>query len=375
MALSLRALLDDRSPARPARPRRRDVAIALGCATLIALEGVARSGLAHRALDVLMALAVAAALVVRASRPLLAMSVAFGSAMAHTALTWGPQRADGLYSAAFALVMPYSLARWGSAREMTAGLCWIVVAYAASVVGHHPARAEDWVGSIVVLLFPFAIGASVRFRAETHQRELEHARWREREALARELHDTVAHHLAAVTIQAQAARAVLARKPAAAEAALGAIESEASLALTEMRRLVGALRDAPMAPQPDLAAIDALSAMTVTPQIKIHRDSSTIRVPASVQAALYRIAREAVTNAVRHAKSARSVDVRVTIEDGRAKLSVIDDGAPSRARDEGFGLLGMSERASLLGGTLVAGPLPRGGWSVEASIPLKASEL
>jgi len=90
-----------------------------------------------------------------------------------------------------------------------------------------------------------------------------------------------------------------------------------------------------------------------------------------VDTAVYRIAQEALTNALRHARNATRVEIRVDEEAGRVRLRVTDDGEidPARPATHGFGLQGMSERAQLLGGTLRAGPQPRGGWAVDAELP------
>ena len=112
------------------------------------------------------------------------------------------------------------------------------------------------------LLFPAALGASMRYRASSKLRETDQVRLRERERLARELHDTVAHHVSAIAIQAQAGRAVAARDPTPPCDALEIIEEEASRTLAEMRTMVGVLRDgeAPdLAPQRGVADIERLA--------------------------------------------------------------------------------------------------------------------
>ena len=116
--------------------------------------------------------------------------------------------------------------------------------------------------AIVFLLFPAALGASVRYRTTSRLRELDQVKLREREQLARELHDTVAHHVSAIAIRAQAGRVVAASHPDAAVDALEVIEEEASRTLAEMRSMVGALREdeePELAPQRGVADIERLA--------------------------------------------------------------------------------------------------------------------
>lgn len=96
-------------------------------------------------------------------------------------------------------------------------------------------------------------------------------------------------------------------------------------------------------------------------------------LPPQVDAAVYRLAQEALTNALRHARNASRVEIRVVEGAGRLRLRVTDDGQidPARSVNHGFGLLGMTERVQLLGGTLRAGPAPEGGWTVDAEMPTK----
>jgi signal transduction histidine kinase len=229
---------------------------------------------------------------------------------------------------------------------------------------------------VVVLFFPAALGASVRFWDHAQRRDVEHAKLRERQMLARELHDTVAHHVSAIVIQAQAARVVLTKRPDAAANALAAIDGEASRALADLRALVGTLRDADgaaTAPQAGVREIEVL-VRDLGERGVFERVGDFEHLAPAVEHALHRIARESIHNAVRHARGASRIDVRIAAESGRVRLTVRDDGeasgAPARS---GFGLVGMKERASVLGGTLDAGPRPSGGWQVEAVLPHKGA--
>ena len=144
-------------------------------------------------------------------------------------------------------------------------------------------------------------------------RDIEQAKLRQRNELARELHDTVGHHVSAIAIQAQAGRALAASDPDRALATLETIEEAAARTLEEMRAMVGVLRDGTepdFAPQPGVAAIEQLARSDGGwPRVDVQLPGDPVDVNASVGAALYRIAQEAVTNAVRHARNATQVVV------------------------------------------------------------------
>ena len=202
-------------------------------------------------------------------------------------------------------------------------------------------------------------------------------RQEERIAIARELHDMVAHHVTGIVVQAQAARLVAEAKPDAAGTALDAIERAGSEALGAMRRMVGSLRDdsaaieiQPVATVADLRAIAAPPRRGEVP-VRLAMDHRATVLPAEVMASVHRIAREAVTNARRHASGATAIDVDVRCRDGLVLLQVRNDGfSTSRGGGGGFGLTGMAERATALGGRFHAGPLPTGGWRVAAELPV-----
>src|SRR6476646_2796501 len=217
-------------------------------------------------------------------------------------------------------------------------------------------------------------GAAFRYRAESRRRALDQSRSQERAALARELHDIVAHHVSAIAVQAQAGRAMARQRPEAGLEALAAIEGEASRTLAEMRAMVRVLRDgAPTeyAPQPGVADLASLARRDPVPVVDVEVPADLDDLPLQVDAAVYRLAQEALTNALRHARNASRVEIRVVEGGGRLRLRVTDDGQidPGRSASHGFGLLGMAERVQLLGGTLLAGPAPGGGWAVDAELP------
>jgi signal transduction histidine kinase len=233
-----------------------------------------------------------------------------------------------------------------------------------------------------VLLLACAVGFAVRYAGELRTEEIAGVRSREREELARELHDTVAHHVSAIAVQAQAGRVVAATRPAAAIEALWVIEEEASRALEEMRSMVGSLRrgdHADLRPQQGVRDLCRLErpAEGPAPRVRVTIAGEVDALRPSVDAACFRLAQEAVTNALRHARRASEVQVRVDSGEDLVRLTVVDDGegggASTPSSASGFGLIGMAERVKLLGGTFDAGPSANGGWTVEATLPRRAA--
>ena len=325
------------------------------------------------------AVALAFTLLWRRSHPLAMLALVLGVAVVvDTAAIAG--HAGGpinFISMAYLLVLVYALFRWASGRAVVIGSAIVLVGTGVGTAMDH-AQAGDAIFGYVVLLFPAVLGVSARLLATSRLRELDQVRLREREQLARELHDTVAHHVSAMVIRAQAGRVVAQSRPGAAVEALEVIEAEGSRTLTEMRTMVGALRerdDADLAPQVGTADIQRLArSVGDEPLVEVHLSGDLEDLSPSVGAASYRIAEESVTNALRHARHATRIVVRVSGEQDYLRLSVRDDGDPvstNRPRD-GYGIVGMTERATLLGGTLQAGPVgpsPDRGWLVEAALP------
>jgi signal transduction histidine kinase len=272
------------------------------------------------------------------------------------------------------LVLAYALFRWGSGREAAGGLGGILVWLATSNVADSTGVADS-VAAYAFFLFAAALGAAVRYRARIRSRDIEQAKSREREQLARELHDTVAHHVSGIAIQAQAGRAVATRHPERALEALATIEDAATRTLAELRAIVGVLRapqDTGFAPQPGLAEVERLATDGQgRPSVEVRLAGGFDDLSPAVGAAIYRLAQESVTNARRHARNATRVTVAVTGDADRITLTVDDDGAAGAngRAPAGYGLVGMRERAALLGGTLHAGPAADRGWRVEAVLP------
>jgi signal transduction histidine kinase len=376
----LRLLWTEPRPERPPARVWRDWVLAGVLLTWSVLEALLREELAWRPLVLLVSVVVVLALLWRRTHPLVAVVVAFGVlTTVDIARILASKENALLWSVSGALVLPYSLFRWGAGRDAAIGLglilVWLIVTHVAD-----PTDVGDVLLAYGFFLFSAALGASVRFHARVRIRDIEQAKLRLRNQLARELHDTVGHHLSGIAIQAQAGRTLAASEPERAVEALEAIEEAGSRALEEMRVMVGVLRDgaeAEFTPQPVVADIGRLARQVDGgPRIDVQVSGDFDELSPAVGVALYRIARESVTNAVRHARHATRITVDVIDEGEQVRLIVRDDGdAATTARtSSGYGLIGMAEQATLLGGTLRAGPGRGTGWTVDAVFPTRGAQ-
>ncbi|MFI9597436.1 sensor histidine kinase [Nonomuraea sp. NPDC052265] len=199
----------------------------------------------------------------------------------------------------------------------------------------------------------------------------------ERSRIARELHDVVAHHMSVISIQAQVAPHLVDDPPQELRENLAGIRENAVEALTELRRVLGVLRaqDQPAdAPQPTLDRLEELVANVRGAGVTLSAEIAGEARPLSpgVELSAYRIVQEALSNAMRHAPGA-AVAVRLAYRPGALAIRVVNDppGRPAPSSPgAGHGLLGMRERAAMLGGDLVAGPTPEGGYEVSVFLPV-----
>ncbi len=343
------------------------------------LEVVFRNDLPSRPATLAFAAAVAAAIDLRRKRPLPAMLLGFGAAFAATTVErlWN-LRPVGPYTAPVVLLLPYTLARWGTGREVTIGALVMAATWFAALLNGEMPNLSDAVGAAVFMLFPLAIGGVIRFRAEAQARAVSQARLLEREQLARELHDSVAHHMVAIALQAQAAQAVLTTQPAMAKTALAAIEDESKRTLGELRELVGALRvddNAERSPSKRISDLTAFAQRTVRPHVEVELLGNFSGLSPAIERAVFRLAQESMTNASKHARHATKVLLRIATDGSSIRLLARDDGdTTGLSRGTGFGLVGMAERTKLLGGSFEAGPLVGGGWQVAAVFPREGGQ-
>jgi signal transduction histidine kinase len=216
-------------------------------------------------------------------------------------------------------------------------------------------------------------------RAERLEREREQkarlAVAEERVRIARELHDIVAHAISVIVVQAQAGQRVLEGEQASAREALGSIETTGRQALVEMRRLLGILRkedqELALAPRPSLAYLDVLAERVREAglPVDLHVEGEAKPLPPGVDLSAYRIVQEALTNVLKHAGPA-SAQVVVRYRPDDVELEISDDGrGPGDGREGGHGLVGMRERAALVGGNVESGTNGGRGFIIRARLP------
>ncbi|MCR2794000.1 histidine kinase [Microbacterium sp. zg.Y625] len=370
-----------------------DVIVA-GLFALVALpyELVSSSTDAYATLSsTLLVLLMATALAVRRISPALALGVAWAGAI----LQMGFLRPPGFADIAIFAVL-YATAAYGSRRVFWAGLASSILGAVVITVylfGPLPGfNTLSWsnLPTAVALLIAAAfglglwwtIGALVRtgIRARENRKaqeaaEAETVTEQERVRIARDMHDVVAHSLAVVIAQADGARYAAAADPQAATAALGTIATTARSALSDVRLLLTQLRHSQgEGPQPTIADLEELYAQVRSAGVDLRVDVEPTPQgipPAAIQLAVYRILQEALTNALRHG-SGGSVTVRLAWHPDRVTLHVQNPLPDSVAPDEpvrGHGLIGMRERALLVGGTLDAAA-EDGSFVVSATIPI-----
>lgn len=197
----------------------------------------------------------------------------------------------------------------------------------------------------------------------------------ERLRIARELHDVVAHHVTAMSVQSAAARRILHRDPEGAAAALKGVEASARLAVQDLRTMVLTLRDSdePTDHLPTLADVPVLVEQARAGGQNV--DYVIVDEPHDLSPAaeltLYRVAQEGLTNAAKHAGQGAKVSLRLRNRPGAVEFEVSDDGRGLSAAStgSGTGLQGMRERVQAVGGTVEAGPKPRGGYRVRVELP------
>ena len=312
--------------------------------------------------------------------------VAFVSAAAAADLfITGPNNAPIYISLAFAIVRAISRGArvWA---WVSVGSAWVLSLVTSLVLGSEwtPFRIA---ATTLGILICFGIGESARTRSEryaqiarirTQRRQSEVQA--ERVRIARELHDVLAHSLSQINVQAGVGLHLMDSQPDKARESLASIKETSKGALDEVRSVLGILRseggseeEAPLVPEPDLSRLDWLAASVSTQGIEVTVTGHPSNVPRATQLAMFRIVQESLTNIVRHAHATKA-NIDLGQNGGYYEVSVTDNGsAPTPSGEtEGRGLLGMRERAELLGGTLETGPADGGGFRVTARIPVRS---
>ena len=301
-----------------------------------------------------------------------------------------------LTTAVGAMIVTFSVAAHSTRRRAIAGAgVFLAASWADIVIAglQGDDRASDLVFTAVVVVgLPWLAGRALRERTE-RARELEEltrqlaeereqraqvAVLDERNRIAREMHDVVAHSVSLMVVQAGAARRMLDSDVERSRSALLAIESAGRDALAELRRVLGVLRGSPepvsLQPQPGTAQLTTLvdGIRRLGLDVAMTEHGTPRPVPPGVELTVYRVVQEALTNAVKHARGAHA-RVTLTWAADALDVSVEDDGtavADGTTPGGGHGLAGMRERVAVYGGRLEAGARAGGGFAVHARIPL-----
>jgi signal transduction histidine kinase len=360
-----------------------DVAVAVLIAAT-SFVGLAIQDRLHHPGTIVFCILLCAPLTVRGHSRSLCFALVAGVALAQW-LTSTPQIAD-----AAVLVALYWLALDGPLISIIAAA---VVTEAAAVMAAARWSPTDvvkyWVGLTALGVASAVLGVSIRQRRallaslEERAARLEFERDQEgrlgaaaeRARIAREMHDIVSHNLTVMIGLADGATYALQTAPEAAGSAMQRVSATGRQALAEMRRLLGVLRDDPAAepfePQPGLDRLDELLARVEAAgvPVSIAIEGDPHELSGGVQLAVFRVAQEALTNALKHARRPATARLALRIAGGRVELTVTNTGLEAAGPGAGGrGLRGMRERAAAYGGTLEAGPLPDGGWRVHLSV-------
>jgi signal transduction histidine kinase len=260
----------------------------------------------------------------------------------------------------------------------------IVTAWLAPPDGSGFSHQTAVVAAGLMTVIAWLIGNSIR---QSHQhtevlrlRATADAVTAERLRIARELHDMVAHSIGIIAIQAGAGSRVIDTEPGQAKDALTAIEVTSRETLSGLRRMLTGLRraetevtpgEAPRDPAPGLADVGRLAEVTLDAGVRVDVDwqGSRAPLPSDIDLSAYRIIQEAVTNVVRHAGTGQC-QVSIDRADDQLSIEITDGGRGGMISGNGFGIVGMRERAGLLGGDFSAGPRPGGGFRVSARLPV-----
>jgi signal transduction histidine kinase len=324
------------------------------------------------------------------------IAAAFGAGIAMAiALCWRRQRP--LAVAAFVAVTanifcalaPHSLipyaggfALYGAAarRSPAISLPMLAIVSASVIFSRHHYPATDLYFVIACLAAVWALGEASRNRHNAFEQQAKRMLVDEKARIARELHDVIAHSVSVIVVQAAAAVDIFDSNAGRARQALHDIETTGRQTLTELRSLLSTVGEntAPTmnSPQPRIADLSTLVNTLNTAGLRVDlRTSGEARsVPAGVELAVFRIVQEALTNTLRHSGSSRATVV-VSYEPDAIRLEITDYGTfrPATTAGGGRGLVGMRERATMLGGTLDAGTHEGGGFQVVAVLPTKGT--
>ncbi len=380
------------------RPEVFDTLIALGLFAGSAISGAAEAS--DRAVDTTFFLLIGVGVVpyvMRRRAPLAVLMLASLPVLALIGLDYSSSViGSGLFLAA------YTVAAWMGWRSVAAAAGWVVVLLATlTIVQPGALPPGELLTNAALFVGAFGLGRSIQgqrgtsallreraelaveARAESARRAVTEERLR----IAQELHDVIGHSLSVIALQAQVGAHVIDADPAEAKASLVSISGTSRTALTEIRRILGAMHEADenYHPAPGLRDVDNLAAELTDAglPVEVRTVGSPDGVPTALGMTAYRLTQEALTNVAKHAGKTHAT-VTIRYEPGAVRLEILDDGpADASALDHtapvagetpgGHGLLGMRERVAVWGGTLEAGLRPEGGYAVRALLPFGGS--
>jgi signal transduction histidine kinase len=359
--------------------RTQDALLAAALTVAVELQVFLNSHTDGSAVAVVGALGLTLPVAWRRSAPLAMTGVFAASSVVQGALGGGVyEHAPPLHTALVTgVVVFFSLGAYAGDRDARIGLAVGLLGYAITIAaaGHLAVDNFLWAFGLITLT-PWLAGRVLRARTLRAAALEQAAAAEERQRIARELHDVVAHGVVLMVLQAQGARRILDQDPGRAREALEAIEETGQTALADMRRSLGILREdgerAELAPQPTLGDLDALvtEMRQAGLQVELEVRGDERVLADGVDRSAYRIVQEALTNTIKHAGL---VPTRVTVSYGADDLTleVADDGSGrASANPGGHGLAGMRERARLYGGELDAHSRDGHGFVVRARFPL-----
>jgi signal transduction histidine kinase len=355
------------------------VVAALGLAYFLEVKGGACPAVPPW-LGVALVCVAAGGIAVRRLRPHTTLAMATGASATLAVLGFGV--GNQMFVAALpvyivALVKPARPAMLALAGVVATLLVLVAIAPAAPLTSPRANRIEsNLIHSMlpaVVIIATWAVGRAISSVRAANERQAQMTVQTERLRIARELHDVVAHSMSVIAVQAGVGRYVIHQQPLEAEKSLVAIETTSRAALTEMRRLMGVLREekpGDLFPAPGIADLPELTEQTRRGGLTVDLTVKDVPddLPVGVDLTVFRIVQEALTNVIKHAGTDRS-SVKITYVGNELRIEITDEGNGPTGAPGGHGLVGMRERAALYGGQLEAGPLPHRGFKVVARLP------
>ena len=372
--------------------------LAIG-ANVFTTPSIRASGAGGQAGLIALSLVLAGLVVVRRQYPLATFVMATAIGFIQVALGMHPGALQPVTADLAIIVLLYTLAAYRPRRISVCGLSVCLAGIAVAAIrwpqSHGAESPQHMLAAALVVGVPavsaWVLGDSMAYRRaynawlEQRARRAEAERdakaqlaaAAERSRIAREMHDIIAHNLSVIVGLADGGRYAAARTPERSAQALGAIAGTGREALSELRRLLGVLREnnhqaAGLTPQPGLTdletLLDRVRAAGLPVRCTVHGDARGLSE--GRQLTVYRIVQEALTNTLKHAGPEATADVTIDYTGGAVDVQITDTGRGTAAgSSDGQGLHGMRERAAVYDGTLHAGPAPSGGWQVEAHLP------